>query len=77
VVTGLNRGGWRIDVGGIAAPILNNQGIAIAGLCVAAPSYRMNKVWFDRIVPATLRATAAITRGFGARDRRQGGAIAS
>lgn len=56
----INRGGWRIDVGGIAAPVLDREGIAIGGLCVAAPSYRMNKAWFARVVPATLQAADAI-----------------
>lgn len=73
----VNRGGWRMDVGGIAAPVLLGDGTAIAGLCVAAPSYRMNKAWFGRIVPAALEAAGAIARGFGARTPARRGAIAS
>lgn len=73
----INRGGWRRDVGGIAAPVLIGDGTAIAGLCVAAPSYRMNKAWLGRIAPATLEAAGAIARAFGARAPARHGAIAS
>lgn len=61
----LNLGGWREDVGGIAVPLLGPDGVAIAGLCVAAPRYRMNKDWFRRVVPATTRAARAIVAGLG------------
>ena len=60
----VNRGGWRIDVGGIAAPVLDGEGNAIAGLCVAAPSYRITRSWFAQVVPATLRAADGIARAF-------------
>ena len=73
----VNRGGWRRDVGGIAAPVLDGDGIAIAALCVAAPSYRMTKSWFVRIVPATLQAAEAIARQFHMRGPARTGAIAS
>lgn len=63
----INRGGWRRDVGGIAAPVFDAGGAIIAGLCVAAPSYRMNREWFARIVPVTLRAAEAIGIQFGRR----------
>jgi DNA-binding IclR family transcriptional regulator len=62
----INMGGWREDVGGIAVPLLGADGVAIAGLCVAAPRYRMNKDWFRRIVPATARAARAIVAAMGA-----------
>ncbi len=61
----INRGGWRIDVGGIAAPVFDAGGAIIAGLCVAAPSYRMTKDWFGRVVPVTLRAAETIGLQFG------------
>jgi DNA-binding IclR family transcriptional regulator len=63
----INRGGWRMDVGGIAAPVFDADGTIIAGLCIAAPSYRMNKDWFTRLVPATLQAAGAIGDQFGRR----------
>jgi IclR family transcriptional regulator, KDG regulon repressor len=61
----INMGGWREDVGGIAVPLLGTDGVAIAGLCVAAPRYRMSKDWFRRVVPATTRAARAIVAGLG------------
>jgi IclR family transcriptional regulator, KDG regulon repressor len=61
----INMGGWREDVGGIAVPLLGADGAAIAGLCVAAPRYRMSKDWFRRVVPATTRAARAIVAGLG------------
>jgi DNA-binding IclR family transcriptional regulator len=51
------RGGWRSDVTGVAVPIHDPEGKAVAGVCVPAPSYRVTRAWLDRIVPA-LRATA-------------------
>lgn len=60
----INLGGWRADVGGIAAPVLDEQGVAIAGLCVAVPRYRMTRAWFNRIVPPTQRAAQDISRHF-------------
>jgi IclR family transcriptional regulator, KDG regulon repressor len=70
----VNRGGWRIDVGGIAVVVRGRSGIAAAGLCVAAPLYRMNRAWFDKVVPATRSAAQAITNALGGRpsDRRVG-----
>lgn len=73
----INRGGWRMDVGGIAAPVFDLNGAVIAGLCIAAPSYRMTKAWFARIVPSTLRAAETIGRQFGQRSLISSGAIAS
>jgi IclR family KDG regulon transcriptional repressor len=61
----INIGGWREDVGGIAVPLLGADGIAIAGLCVAAPRYRINKEWYRRVVPATTRAARAIVAAMG------------
>lgn len=61
----INRGGWRIDVGGIAVSILDGRDQALAALCVAAPLYRMNKAWFARVVPATIAASGALSAAFG------------
>jgi len=70
----INMGGWREDVGGIAVPLLGADGIAIAGLCVAAPRYRMNKEWFRRVVPATTRAARAIVAAMGSPAEPHGNA---
>ncbi len=73
----INRGGWRIDVGGIAAPVLDREGFAIAGLCIAAPSSRMTKAWFARVVPATLQAAETIGHQFRTRGAAQRNTVAS
>lgn len=57
----INRGGWRVDVGGIAVAVRDRQDNAVAGLCVSAPLYRMNKEWFARVVPATIAAGQRIS----------------
>jgi len=36
----MNRGGWRIDVAGVAATILDPDGHPAGGLCIALPRYR-------------------------------------
>lgn len=63
----VNRGGWRIDVGGVAAAVLDRQGRPIAGLCVAAPRYRMTKAWIARVVPAILDTAQTIAEAIGQR----------
>lgn len=73
----VNLGGWRDDVGGIAAPVLDDDGIAFAGLCVAAPRYRMNRTWFQRVVPAAQQAAQAIARAYGHRGPSRRGQAAS
>lgn len=74
----INLGGWRVEVGGVAAAIFGPDGIAFAALCVAAPRYRMNREWFRRVPPAVVEAahqvTAALTPAPGQqRQRRAGG----
>jgi IclR family KDG regulon transcriptional repressor len=57
----VNRGGWRVDVGGIAVAVRDRQNHAVAGLCVSAPLYRMDKGWLARVVPATIAAGQRIS----------------
>ena len=38
-----NMGGWRVDVAGVAAAILNPNGRPVAGLCIAMPRYRVTR----------------------------------
>lgn len=58
----INRGGWRVDVGGIAAsiPIRNPRLTLTAGLCIAAPLYRMTRPWVARTAPVIVRHAARI-----------------
>lgn len=57
----INRGGWRLDVGGIATDIHDAQGSIVAGLCIAAPLYRMTKPWIGRTAPLITRAADQIS----------------
>lgn len=58
----INRGGWRIDVGGIAAPIpIGLPRLSItAGLCIALPLYRMTRPWIARTAPILVKYAARI-----------------
>jgi DNA-binding IclR family transcriptional regulator len=62
-------GGWRSDVGGVAAPILGPAGIAIAGVCIAAPRYRTTKAWLRRIIPAVTDAADLMAATLGTGER--------
>lgn len=73
----VNMGGWRIDVGGVAAPVLNAGGVAIAGLGVAAPRYRTTRSWLRRVIPAVVTAAAEISEALGGSSRAQEGRVAS
>lgn len=61
----INRGGWRIDVGGVAASIpvrVPRLGIA-AGLCIALPLYRMTRPWIARTAPILMHYASRIAQG--------------
>ncbi len=55
----VNRGAWRSDVGGIAAP-LTRCGDPPAGLCIAVPRYRLTRGWIARSAEALQAAAAEI-----------------
>lgn len=61
----INRGGWRLDVGGLAVRLNDSHGSIVAGLCIAAPLYRMTKPWIDRSAPLLTRAAARIAAALG------------
>lgn len=65
----INMGGWRIDVGGVAAPVLNAAGFALAGLAVAAPRYRTTRAWLRFVTPAVLAAATEISEALGSGSR--------
>ena len=50
----INRGGWRLDVGGVAAAVLAHDSRPAAAVCVAAPLYRMTRTWLATICPAMM-----------------------
>lgn len=64
----VNRGGWRTDVGGIAAAIhvKDAKASVTAGLCVAVPRYRMTQTWIAKNAPMVVRYAARIGEAVGA-----------
>lgn len=62
----INRGGWRLDVGGLAAPINDSHGAIVAGLCIAVPLYRMTRQWVERSAPRLIRTSSAIAMAMSA-----------
>lgn len=61
----INRGGWNLEVGGIAAPVFGARGTAIAALCVALPLFRMTPDWIRKNAPVLLRKASEIGDGLG------------
>lgn len=61
----VNRGGWRIDVGGIAVPVPLGSGAPRAGLCIAVPLYRMTKEWIQSGVHEIREAAHEIATAMG------------
>ena len=47
----VNRGGWRIDVGGASVAVIAANGAPLGAVCVAVPLYRMTKAWLKRVCP--------------------------
>lgn len=62
----VNLGGWRSDVGGVAVAIPGAGELGPAGLCVAAPRYRMTRGWIEQAIPALREAAAEIGRALAA-----------
>jgi len=58
----INRGGWRLDVGGVSMCVRDDTGVALGALCVAVPRYRMTKSWLAKVLPQLDEATGRIGR---------------
>ncbi len=56
----INRGGWNLDVGGIAVAIPADTAYGTAGLCVAVPLYRMTARWIKNSAAALMAASSEI-----------------
>jgi DNA-binding IclR family transcriptional regulator len=69
----INRGEWRESVHGLAAPILDGHGHAIAAIGISGPSERLNPKHlrdFAQLVTDTARAIAGDLGFTDARSRR-------
>lgn len=84
----VNRGELRADVSGIAAPIFDHAGVAVAALGVSVPSTRLTAALIADLAPRLVEgarqvsralgyappAPAAVTRAPGGADRSRAGA---
>ncbi|HWD17376.1 MAG TPA: IclR family transcriptional regulator [Casimicrobiaceae bacterium] len=53
------------EMGGVAAPVRDHSGAAVAACGVAIPEYRMNENVIARAIPCVLRAAAALSAELG------------
>ena len=56
-------GTFRVDIGGVAAPIFGTDGRPIAALCVSSPRYRIDATWNKRVPKAVMAAAKEISTG--------------
>jgi DNA-binding IclR family transcriptional regulator len=61
----LNRGEWRISVGGVAAPIFDATQTACAAVGVSGPIERLTLTAMQDIAPRVTEVASAITRQLG------------
>lgn len=61
----LNQNEFRTDVVGIAAPIRDEAGRAIAAIGISGPAYRLGPAVVRRLAPAVVRTAMEISRRMG------------
>lgn len=66
----VNRGEYRADVSGIAAPILDRDGAAVAALGISVPSNRMNAALVADLAPRLVRGARQVSQALGHVERR-------
>jgi IclR family transcriptional regulator, KDG regulon repressor len=63
----VNRGEYRTDVSGLAAPIFNHIGAAVAALGISVPSTRMTPELIDDLGPRLVKGARRISQALGYR----------
>ena len=63
----VNRGEWRDTVGGIAAPVFDGFGAAVAAIGISGPMERLSQKRVKTLVPDVLSAGRDISRALGYR----------
>jgi DNA-binding IclR family transcriptional regulator len=63
----INRGEWRETVGGVAAPIFDGLGTAVAAIGLSGPLERLGLKRMKALAPDVLRAGREISRAMGYR----------
>lgn len=61
----VNRGEWRADVGGLAAPIFNGFDRPVAALGISGPLGRLAPAQMRRLAPMVVEAAAGLSRALG------------
>ena len=62
----VNRGEWRREVRGVAAPIRDDSGVVIAAIGVCAPAVRMTEERLDELIPIVVYVAARLSTHLGA-----------
>ena len=55
----------HVEMGGIAAPVRDHTGAAVAGIGIGIPVFRMNRELVARCIPSVVRSAAAISAALG------------
>jgi DNA-binding IclR family transcriptional regulator len=63
----VNHGEYRADVSGLAAPIRNHGGYAVAALGISLPSSRMSAELINDLAPRLLDSAARVSQALGFR----------
>lgn len=61
----VNRGEYRADVIGLAAPIRNHEGAVIAAVGISGPAYRMAPPFLAKAAPTVIETANRISRELG------------
>jgi IclR family transcriptional regulator, KDG regulon repressor len=61
----MTKGDNHPDMGGIAAPIMDHAGVAIASCGIAIPAFRMSRYLIQRCAPHVVRTALAISKELG------------
>lgn len=62
----VNRGEWRREVRGVAAPVRDDSGDVVAALGVCAPAVRMTEERLDEVIPLVVDAATRLSAHLGA-----------
>ncbi len=67
-----NPGEWHPDACGIAAPVLDQSGYAVAALGVACPASRYSPAWVERVAPPAVHHAREVSAALGYRGSSAG-----
>ena len=68
----VNPGEWHLDACGVAVPLLNHTGYAVAAIGVACSAARFSPEWVERVAPPALDHARDISAALGYRGSSAG-----